>query len=76
MSKLSIAKKVIKENWEDADCGIFDCRNSVGDPMVTIYEEDDLQIDICYKWSYFEVFGLTYSEFEALADYYYKLRRR
>lgn len=76
MSKLAKAKKIIKANWKMADCGIFDCRNLVGDPMETIYEEDGLQIDICYGWAYFEVFGLTDSEFEQLADYYCKLRGR
>ena len=76
MSKLAIAKKIIKENWKEADCGIFDCRNTVGDPMHTLYWEDGLRVDICYYWSYFEVFGLTDTEFEALAKYYYKLRGR
>ena len=32
MSKLEKAKEIIKENWKEADCGIFDCRNLVGDP--------------------------------------------
>jgi hypothetical protein len=68
--KLEIAKKVIKENYKDADCGIFDCRNLVGDSMTTIYDEDGLQIDICYWYSYFEVFGLTDKEFEELEKYY------
>ena len=30
-------------------------------------------IDICYKHSYFEVFGLTDEEFKELKDYYVKL---
>lgn len=68
--KLEIAKSVIKENYKDADCGIFDCRNLVGDSMSTIYDEDGLQIDICYRYSYFEVFGLTDNEFAELEKYY------
>ena len=71
--KLEIAKKVIKENYKDADCGIFDCRNLAGDSMTTIYDEDGLQIDICYGYSYFEVFGLTNKEFQELEKYYEEL---
>lgn len=74
MSKLTKAKEIIKENWKEADCGIFDCRNLIGDPMHTLYCEDGLRIDICYKYAYFEVFGLTYEEFEKLSEYYIKLR--
>ena len=41
MSKLDRAKKVISEHLDDAECGIFSTRNFVGDPMTTIYEDDD-----------------------------------
>lgn len=68
--KLEIAKNVIKENYAYAECGIFDCRNLVGDSMSTIYDEDGLQIEICYDYCYFEVFGLTDKEFEELEKYY------
>lgn len=74
MSKLEIAKKIIKENFEQARCGLFDCRNTAGDLMHTLYCQDKLRIDICYRWEYFEVFGLTYEEFEKLSEYYVKLR--
>ena len=70
MNKLEIAKRVIKENIEDARCGIFDTRNIVGDTMETLYDSDGLTIDICYFWRYFEVFGLTKEEFEILERYY------
>jgi len=30
MDKLQKAKEIIKENFDDARCGIFDCRNMVG----------------------------------------------
>ena len=66
-------KKIIKENYEDATCGIFDSRNIVGDYMVTIYEDNGLTIDICYNWAYFEVFGLTDEEFKELEQYYGEL---
>ena len=74
MTKLEIAKEIIKNKIADGDCGIFDSRNIVGDTMITLYDRDGLTIDICYGWSYFEVFGLTDSEFSDLADYYDKIR--
>lgn len=74
MNNLEKAKEIIKENFKDADCGIFNSRNIVGDTMHTIYESDGLSIDICYMHSYFEVFGLTDSEYTELEDYYYDLR--
>jgi len=73
MSKLEKAKEIVKEFYRDADCGIFDSRNLVGDCMETIYEGEGLTIDICYHYSYFEVFGLTSKEFEKLCEYYEKL---
>jgi hypothetical protein len=41
--------------------------------METIYDDNEVQIDICYRWSYFEVFGLTDKEFQELAEYYDRL---
>lgn len=73
MSNLEKAKAVIKEHFSYADCGIFDSRNLVGDHMNNIYDDGDIRIDICYEWSYFEVFGLTDEEFEELQKYYYEL---
>lgn len=73
MSKLEIAKKIIKENFESADCGLYDTRNIVGDPMVTLYSDDGLIIDICYRYAYFEVFGLSSDEFDELGKFYVSL---
>lgn len=73
MDKLEQAKRIIKEHIEDADCGIFDTRNVAGDKMETIYCEDGLQVDICYYWAYFEVFGLSEEEFAELEKYYSEL---
>lgn len=75
MTKLEIAKQVIKQHFESADCGLFDTRNLVGDPMTTIYSKDGLQIDICYRYRYFEVFGLDDESFEQLARFYKSLQR-
>ena len=70
MNKLDIAKKIIKENYKDANCGIYNTRNIVGDPMITIYKDNDLTIDICYHYAYFEVFGLSNDEFGELEKFY------
>ena len=73
MTNLEKAKRIIKENHDEARCGIYNCRNLVGDSMATIYEDEELTIDICRTWSYFEVFGLTDKEFAELKKYYYTL---
>ena len=70
MNKLDIAKKIIKENYKDADCGIFDSQNIVGDWMTNIYNDNGLAIDICYQYAYFEVFGLSDDEFDELEKFY------
>ena len=63
-------KEVIKNNIEDALYGIFDCRNIVGDPMETIYDEDGVRVEICRKQEYFEVFGLSNEEFAEIESFY------
>lgn len=70
MNKLEKAKEIIKENFSLYDCGLFNTRNVVGDTMSTIYDEDGLTIDVCYYWSYFEIFGLTDEEFDELKKFY------
>ena len=73
MNKLEKAKEIIKEYYKEGDCGIYDSRNIVGDWMTNIYDDGDLTIDICYSYSYFEVFGLSNKEFDELARYYSEL---
>lgn len=70
MNKLDIAKKIIEENYNDGDCGIFNTPNVVGDPMTTVYRGNELVINICYYYSYFEVFGLSKAEFKELEKFY------
>lgn len=74
MDRLEKAKEIIKENFSLYDYGLFNTRNLIGDPMSTIYDEDGLTIDVCYRYSYFEVFGLTDEEFEELKKFYVYLR--
>ncbi len=73
MSNLEKAKEIVKTYYKYADCGIFDSRNTVGDRMETIYAGEGLTINICYGYSYFEVFGLSESDFEELEKYYNSL---
>lgn len=73
MTKLERAKNIIKDNIEDASCGLFDCGNLVGDEMVRLNDDADLIVKICYDYEYFEVFGLSDSEFTELEEYYDEL---
>ena len=73
MTKLEKAKEIIKKYYKEGDCGIYNSRNIVGDWMTNIYEDGDLTIDICYGYSYFEVFGLSNKEFADLEKYYSEL---
>ncbi len=73
MSNLEKAKEIVKTYYMDARWGIFNSRNIFGDETYTIYKDKGLTIDICYDYSYFEVFGLSNDEFEELAEYYNSL---
>ena len=73
MTRLEKAKEIIKRDFKLFPCGIFDCRNWCGDEMMTLYEDEDITIDVCPSWSYFEVFGLTDEEFRELKDFYKSL---
>lgn len=53
---LDTAKRIIKEHYNDYNCGIFDTPNIAGDHMRTIYEDDSITILGCYYYMYFEVF--------------------
>ena len=72
MTKLEKAKEIIKEHLEDATCGIFDSRNLVGDWMTNIYNNNGLAIDICYNYSYFEVFGLSKDDYRHIISKWFK----
>lgn len=76
MSKLDVAKAIIRENYKLARCGIHNCNNLIDDPLTfALYEDDDLTILICYGYEYFEVFGLSDNEFAELEKYYEELRK-
>ena len=63
-------KKVIREHFNKAPYGLFFCRNTANDAMTNIYDKNGIQIDICYKWAYFEVFGLDSIQQLTLEKYY------
>lgn len=46
----------------------FFTRNIMHDPMENIYDEDDVQVDLCYPYCYLEIFGLTSEEQRELYD--------
>ena len=73
--ELKKVKEIIKENYEDAECGIFNTRNLVGDTMINLFKGKYFTIDMCYHWSYFEIFGTTNEEFKELEQYYSGLGR-
>ena len=70
MSKLDIAKKIVKAYHPLAQCGIYNTQNVLGDPMQTIYKDDRICIKICTKYEYFEVFGLSEKDFAKLEEFY------
>ena len=70
MSEFEEVKKVIREHFYKAPCGLFFCRNTANDTMTNIYDKNGIQIDICYNWAYFEVFGLDLVQQVALKKYY------
>ncbi len=69
-------RNLIKENYKDADCGLFNTRNFVNDNMSTIFTGKYFTLDICYYWSYFEVFGTTEQEFDELKKIYKNLQKK
>lgn len=75
ISRIDKVKNVIRNRYADAMCGLFFTRNLVGDPMLTIWQEDGVTIDICYDYEYFEVFGLTEEEEHELFAFYNSLKQ-
>ena len=70
IEELEKVKKIIKKNYKYADCGIYNTRNIVGDPMENIFNGKYFIVDMCYYYSYFEIFGTTNEEFKELEQYY------
>lgn len=75
MNRVNKVKEIIRNYYSDAECGRFFTRNIVGDPMLTIYADDEITVDICYRYSYFEIFGLTEDEEDEVFAYYEALQK-
>jgi len=73
LEELEKVKIIIKTNYNIADCGIFNTRNIVGDPMVTVFEGEYFTVDICFGWAYFEIFGANQKEWDLLEKFYEEL---
>lgn len=72
MNKIHKLKIFLQENYPNEQA--FNTRNTVGDSMATVYDEDGIIVDYCYYYEYIEIFGLTDLEFEDLIDDYGKLK--
>lgn len=69
-SEFKQVKELIKENIEDARCGLFNTRNVVGDYLETLFDGQYFTLEICYNYGYFEVFGMNDEEYQTLLIYY------
>ena len=70
MNKIEKLRQFINEN-KLVKMQTFDSRNTAGDFMNTIYENDGIKVDICHYWEYLEIFGLTKKEYKSLSDILY-----
>ena len=66
-------RRLIKKNYEYADSGLFNTRNIADDDMSNIFTGKYFTLDICYHWSYFEVFGTKEKEFKKLKKFYNRI---
>lgn len=69
-------KEVIKYWLVCGGCGLYFCRNMCDDPMETVYNENGIQIDICYAWNYFEIFGLEWDEKNEIERFYEEITKK
>ena len=76
MNNLELAKSIIKEHYNEGTCGIFNTSSLMNDPMITLYRDNQLTINICFYYEYFEVFGLSKEDFEELVKYYNSLEEK
>ena len=68
--KAAVVKDIVKKHIDDFRCGIFFTRNLANDLMETIYDDGEVQIDVCREWAYFEIFGLNNNEEKEVEEYY------
>lgn len=64
-------KKIILENIEDGNCGLYFSSNELtNDTFELLFYDGTRTVKICRYWSYFEVFGLTEAEQANLKEFY------
>ena len=61
--ELEKVKETIKDYYSEGNCSLYNTRNIAGDIMTTIFKGKYFKVDICFTYSYFEVFGTTSEEF-------------
>lgn len=72
--ELAEVKSVISRNIGDANKGIFFTGNTEDDETETLFNGEFFMVDICYDWSYFEVFGCGEDERAELKEFYSVVR--
>lgn len=75
-NRVAEIKDVIRTYYSQARCGCFFCHNHAGNTLQTVYNSNGIQVDVCYGWEYFEIFGLNEAEEKEVEDYYYTLGGR
>lgn len=68
--ELEKVKEIIRENFVFGDCGIYNTRNIIGDSMSNIFTRKYFEVDLCFNYSYFEIFGTTETEFNEILEFY------
>ena len=69
MSKLEIAKEIVKKYYKHSYYDLYDSNNTCNDKMSILYHKNGLTIKICYDYCYFQVFGLDKNELDELRLY-------
>jgi len=67
MNRLDNLKKMLVEKELEGK-QVFNTRNILGDPMTNVYNEDEIQVDVCYRYDYVEIFGLTDDEWKEITE--------
>lgn len=67
MDRLERLKRVLKDNDLLGE-QFFDCESLVGDPRETIYNEDGIQVLVCYYYEYVEILGLSDDEYKSITE--------
>ena len=67
-------KEIIRNYYSDSD-GHLSAHNAPGDPILEVYVDDETTVGVCYRYSHFEIFGLTEDEEDEVFAYYEALQK-